>query len=234
MLPIFEFLKDIFFCAGYLSRSTAFPPQLSPQEEDALILRYQQGDEDARQSLIEHNLRLVAHISKKYAKNNADLDDFISIGTIGLIKGINTFRTDKGRLSAYISRCVENEILMYLRSIRKCSCEFSLGESLGEDKEGNQLSLFDILSTDENEVCDQVSSRMQVDQLNSVLRSSLTPRELLIIELRYGLFGNDIMPQRLIAEKLGISRSYVSRIEKRALNKLKKSLENSENSAKHD
>jgi len=212
MLPIFEFLKDIFFCAGYLSRSgNTFPPQLSAAMEQELIEKYQKGDDSAREALIEHNLRLVAHISKKYAKTNADLDDFISIGTVGLIKGINTFQTDKGKLSTYISRCVENEILMYLRSIKKNSCEISLGEPLGEDKEGNQISFLDILSTDENEVCDQVSVQLQVDQLNSILRSSLSPRELLIIELRYGLFGADILPQRMIAEKLGISRSYVSR-----------------------
>lgn len=212
MLPIFEFLKDIFFCAGYLSQGgNSFPAQLSAKEEEDLIRKYQSGDKSARESLIEHNLRLVAHIAKKYAKNNNDLDDFISIGTIGLIKGINTFRLEKGKLSTYISRCVENEILMYLRSIRKSTCEVSLGEPLGEDREGNQISFLDILSTDENEICDQVGMQMQVDILKSILKSSLTPRELLIIELRYGLCGKDILPQRLIAERLGISRSYVSR-----------------------
>ena len=232
MLPIFEFIKDIIFCAGYLSRSSSFLPQLSQAEEQETILRFQNGDNSAREALIKHNLRLVAHIAKKYARNNADFDDFISIGTIGLIKGINTFRTDKGKLSTYISRCVENEILMYLRSVRKNSCEVSLGEPLGEDKEGNRISFLDILSTDENEVCDHISTQLQVEQLNSILHSSLTPRELLIIQMRYGLFGSDVLPQRMIAEKLGISRSYVSRIEKRALSKLKKNLDQGEKSKK--
>ena len=233
MLPVFEFLRDILFCAGYLSGGEkSFPKQLSPEEENRLLEKYTAGDESAREQLIVHNLRLVAHIAKKYARNSADADDFISIGTIGLIKGINTFRTDKGKLSTYISKCIENEILMYLRSAKKTQCEVSLGESLGEDKEGNQLSFLDILCTDENEVSDQVTFRMQVESLSRILTKVLTPREFLVIRLRYGLCGSEVLPQRVIAERLGISRSYISRIEKRALEKLKKNLLNQQNTVK--
>ena len=233
MLPIFEFLRDIFFCAGYLSSGEkSFPRQLSAEEESKLLEKFTKGDESAREQLIEHNLRLVAHIAKKYAKNSAETDDYISIGTIGLIKGVNTFRTDKGKLSAYISRCIENEILMYLRSAKKNQCEVSLGEPIGEDKEGNQLSFLDILCTDENEVADQVSVKLQLEALSDILTKVLTPRELLVIRLRYGLFGSDVLPQRVIAERMGISRSYISRIEKKALQKLKKNLMNPHNTVK--
>lgn len=231
MLPIFEFLKDIIFCAGYLSSGDkSFPKQLSPAEETRLLTQYAAGDDHARELLIEHNLRLVAHIAKKYAKNSSDLDDFISIGTIGLMKGVQTFRTDKGKLSTYISKCVENEILMYLRTAKKTRCEISLGEPIGEDKEGNQISFLDILSSGECEIPDQISLKMQVESLSQILAKTLTPRELFVIRLRYGLCGSDTLPQRAIAEKLGISRSYISRIEKRALMKLKKSLSGAQNS----
>lgn len=235
MLPVFEFLRNIFFCAGYLSTGEkSFPKPLTPAKESALIQAYETGDENAREQLIVHNLRLVAHIAKKYAKTNADLDDYISIGTIGLVKGINTFRTDKGKLSTYISKCIENEILMYLRSLKKTQCEVSLGEPIGEDKEGNQISFLDILSCDESEISDQVSVKMQIETLSDILLKVLSPRELFVLRLRYGLFGNDVLPQRVIAERLGISRSYVSRIEKKALSKLKKNLSNTQNTVKKE
>ena len=225
MLPILEFLKGIFFCAGYLSGGKSFPKQLSPEEENKLLLRHMQGDEQARHKLIEHNLRLVAHIAKKFAKTNTDTDDYISIGTVGLIKGINTFRIEKGKLATYISKCVENEILMYLRSAKKNTAEISLSDSIGEDSDGNKISLLDILASEEEDIDFKVTTSMQIEKLNELLAKTLTPRERVVIELRYGLCGKDILPQRLIARQLNISRSYVSRIEKKALLKLKRQLE---------
>lgn len=225
MLAIFEFLRDIFFFSGYLSNhSQAFPQPLSPQKEAEYIARYMEGDMQARDKLIEHNLRLVAHIAKKYTKAGADGDDFISIGTIGLIKGINTFHTEKGKLVTYISKCIENEILMFLRAGKKNALEVSLGESVREDKEGNKISLLDILGADQALVEDQVALKLQIERLHAILDKVLTRRERVVIDLRYGLSGQAILPQREIAEKLGISRSYISRIEKKALAKLNREL----------
>ena len=226
-MHIFEFLKEIFFYSGYLNNNPhSFPKPLSPSKEKEYIRRYMEGDEKAREVLIEHNLRLVAHIAKKYSNANVDNDDFISIGTIGLIKGINTFNADKGtQLVTYIARCIENEILMFLRADKKNNAEVSLGESIGEDKEGNKISLLDVISTDESSVDDQVELRMQSEKLYGILSKVLTKRERVVIDLRYGLSGGEILPQREIARILGISRSYVSRIQKRALAKLHKEFE---------
>ena len=226
-MHIFEFLKEIFFYSGYLnSNPHSFPKPLSPSKEKEYIRRYMEGDEKAREVLIEHNLRLVAHIAKKYSNANVDNDDFISVGTIGLIKGINTFNVDKGtQLVTYIARCIENEILMFLRADKKNNAEVSLGESIGEDKEGNKISLLDVISTDESSVDDQVELRMQSEKLYGILSKALTKRERVVIDLRYGLSGGEILPQREIARILGISRSYVSRIQKRALAKLHKEFE---------
>ena len=225
-MHIFDFLKEIFFFSGYLNNNRSFPKPLSPMQEKEYITRYMNGDEKAREALIEHNLRLVAHIAKKYASTNADTDDFISIGTIGLIKGVNTYNPEKGtQLVTYIARCIENEMLMFLRSDKKNSSEVSLGESIGEDKEGNKISLLDIISTGENDVDDQVEFNIQSERLSKLLGQVLNKREQVVIFLRYGLGGNEILPQREIAKRLGISRSYVSRIEKRALQKLNRALE---------
>ena len=222
-MDIFTFLKEVFFFSGYLSNpSRTFPKPLASAEEREYITRYMAGDERARDKLIEHNLRLVVHIAKKYSSSGDDLDDFISIGTIGLIKGINTFQPDKGSLVTYIARCIENEILMYLRNRRHSGSEISLGEAIGEDKEGNKISLFDILSTDENDVADKVEVMIQTEKLEALIDKVLNSREKVVIELRYGLRDQNILPQREIARILGISRSYVSRIEKKALAKLNK------------
>ncbi len=224
LMNFFDFLRDLLSFGGYINNpKEAFLKPLSPKEEAEFIRLMGKGDDGAREKLIEHNLRLVAHIAKKYAKNSADIEDYISIGTIGLIKGINTFSASKGRLAAYISKCAENEILMYLRSAKKTAAEVSLQEPIGEDGDGNSISFFDVLASEEPDVCDRVSLSMQAKKLSEVFGDALSARERVVIELRYGLNG-DILPQRVIAERLGISRSYVSRIEKTALEKLKKQL----------
>lgn len=226
-MQIFEFLREIFFYSGYFGSNTkSFPKPLSQEEERKYIELYMKGDEHAREVLIEHNLRLVAHIAKKFASNgSATIEDYISIGTIGLIKGVNTFNLEKGRqLVTYIARCIENEILMYLRAGKKSSGEIFLAESIGEDKEGNTLSLIDVIGADENSVDEQVETKIETEKLKGILSKTLTERELLVIQMRYGIGGKQVLPQREIAKRLGISRSYVSRIEKKALGKLNREL----------
>lgn len=223
---IFDFIKDILFIAGYLSRSNAFPKPLSAAEEKETISKLLSGDDAARDRLIEHNLRLVAHIVKKYGTSGVDSDDLISIGTIGLIKGINTFSPDRGKsLAAYCSRCIENEILMYLRSLKKTVSDISLSEPIGEDADGNKISLADILDSGEKDVEEIAALRLDTAKLKKIISGTLTKRELAVIELRYGLNGKKPQPQRIIAERLGISRSYISRIEKKALEKLAAAME---------
>lgn len=226
-MQIFEFLREIFFYSGYFGSNTkSFPKPLSQEEERKYIELYMKGDEHAREVLIEHNLRLVAHIAKKFASNgSATIEDYISIGTIGLIKGVNTFNLEKGRqLVTYIARCIENEILMYLRAGKKSSGEIFLAESIGEDKEGNTLSLIDVIGADEYSVDEQVETKIETEKLKGILSKTLTERELLVIQMRYGIGGKQVLPQREIAKRLGISRSYVSRIEKKALGKLNREL----------
>lgn len=226
-MKIFEFLREIFFYSGYFGSNTkSFPKPLSQEEERKYIELYMKGDEHAREVLIEHNLRLVAHIAKKFASNgSATIEDYISIGTIGLIKGVNTFNLEKGRqLVTYIARCIENEILMYLRAGKKSSGEIFLAESIGEDKEGNTLSLIDVIGADEHSVDEQVETKIETEKLKGILSKTLTERELLVIQMRYGIGGKQVLPQREIAKRLGISRSYVSRIEKKALGKLNREL----------
>lgn len=226
-MQIFEFLREIFFYSGYFGSNTkSFPKPLNREEERKYIELYMKGDEHAREVLIEHNLRLVAHIAKKFASNgSATIEDYISIGTIGLIKGVNTFNLEKGRqLVTYIARCIENEILMYLRAGKKSSGEIFLAESIGEDKEGNTLSLIDVIGADEHSVDEQVETKIETEKLKGILSKTLTERELLVIQMRYGIGGKQVLPQREIAKRLGISRSYVSRIEKKALGKLNREL----------
>ena len=226
-MQIFEFLREIFFYSGYFGSNTkSFPKPLSREEERKYIELYMKGDEHAREVLIEHNLRLVAHIAKKFASNgSATIEDYISIGTIGLIKGVNTFNLEKGRqLVTYIARCIENEILMYLRAGKKSSGEIFLAESIGEDKEANTLSLIDVIGADEHSVDEQVETKIETEKLKGILSKTLTERELLVIQMRYGIGGKQVLPQREIAKRLGISRSYVSRIEKKALGKLNREL----------
>ena len=205
-----------------LDTAGSFPKPLTSAEEKEMLKRYFNGDMQARSILIERNLRLVAHIIKKYYTQNSDQDDLISIGTIGLIKGINTYRPDKGvRLATYASRCIENEILMHFRSSRKNASDISLSDSIDTDKDGNSISLLDIISSDED-MLEELSNQETCSRLARYVTESLTPQEADIITMRYGLGGKNPMTQRETASKCGISRSYVSRIEKRALQKLKK------------
>ena len=209
-----------------LSGGNSFPKPLSAAEERQWLERYAQGDPEARNILIEHNLRLVAHIIKKYYTQNADQEDLISIGTIGLIKGIASFDTTKGaRLATYAARCIENEILMYFRGQKKLQGEVSLSDSIDTDKEGNALQLMDVVGVDDT-MLDDLHDRDNAIRLRKLINEVLSARESEIIRLRYGLGGTLPLTQREVASAFGISRSYVSRIEKRALEKLKEALEN--------
>ncbi len=203
------------------SGSGSFPRKLTTDEEHLYVQKWLGGDLEARNVLIEHNLRLVAHIIKKYYTQDSDADDLVSIGTIGLIKGITTYRPDKGvRLATYASKCIENEILMYFRSMKKSSGDVSLSDSIDIDGDGNNLSLMDILSQ-EDDMAEQLSREETQLDLRTYVDTVLTRRESDIIKMRYGLDGAKPMTQREVATICGISRSYVSRIEKKALEKLK-------------
>ena len=202
----------------------SFPRPLSAEEERKYLSLAAEGDEEARAVLIEHNLRLVAHIVKKYYSTTCDQDDLISIGTVGLIKGITSYRPDRGvRLATYASRCVENEILMYFRSQRKSAGDISLSEALDNDGEGG-LSMQDVLY-EEEDILERLAMKEDSRRLRHLVGTALDEREREIIELRYGLGGLPPLPQREVAGKLGISRSYVSRLEKKALEKLRKKME---------
>ena len=200
----------------------SFPAPLSPSEEKYYIQNYTEGDLEAKHILIEHNLRLVAHVIKKYQNLEEDPEDLISIGTIGLIKAVVTFNPDKGnRLAAYASRCVENEILMYLRSRKKNGKEISLYEPIGTDREGNEIRLYDIMETDEADIPDRIHLKENIQTLYEKVENELSSREKLVLKMRYGLYNGEEYTQREIARQLGISRSYVSRIEKSAVEKLR-------------
>lgn len=215
-------LHSIFFLISFISGNNAFPKPLSVREERECVERMANGDIEARNTLIEHNLRLVAHIAKKYSGSVRDSEDLISLGTIGLIKGISSYDASKGtRLATYASRCIENEILMLMRSNRKTQGDVSLNDPIGTDKEGNQILLMDIIGTDEEDVIKEIDRKMNVKKLYRDINALLDKREKEIICLRYGLMGNDEKTQREIADLLGISRSYVSRIETKAISKLK-------------
>lgn len=201
----------------------SFPNPLTPSEEKQYIQQYTEGDLHAKHILIEHNLRLVAHVVKKYQYLDEDPEDLISIGTIGLIKAVVTFNADKGnRLAAYASKCIENEILMYLRSKKKSNKEVSLYEPIGTDREGNEIKLYDIIETDEEDVSEKIYLRENIQKLYEKVESELSDRERLVLKMRYGLYSGEEYTQREIARQLGISRSYVSRIEKSAVKKLRK------------
>lgn len=207
-----------------LSPNGSFPNPLTKEEEAMYVQRWLDGDIEARNVLVEHNLRLVAHIIKKYYTQTSDVDDLISIGTIGLIKGINTYRPDKGvRLATYASRCCENEILMYFRSLKKTAGDVSLSDAIDTDADGNSLSLMDILAQDE-ELSDRIGNFEICGKLHGYVDSVLTEREAKIIKIRYGLDNMKPRTQRETAELCGISRSYVSRLEKKALEKLRAAL----------
>ena len=207
-----------------LSPGGSFPSPLSVEEERRYLMLWQDGDVAARNVLVEHNLRLVAHIIKKYYTQTNDTEDLISIGTIGLIKGINTYKPDRGiRLATYASRCIENEILMHFRSQKKTMGDVSLSDVLDTDGDGNSLSLMDVLAQND-EMSDRIGELELCGKLKALVSSSLNEREARIIKLRYGLDGSPPMTQRETAKVCGISRSYVSRIEKKALAKLKAEL----------
>ena len=183
-----EFCKTAFFILGYISNNSLFPEPLSPEEEREYLEKYMKGDEEARNILIERNLRLVAHICKKYNIPNLEVDDLISIGTIGLIKGIKTFSLEKNvRLATYASRCIENEILMYLRSTKKLGAEVYLNEPIGKDKDDNEISLIDILENDEKNIEDEIDFKLRIKQIYGKIKAVLKEREQIIIELRFGL-----------------------------------------------
>lgn len=205
--------------------SVSFPKPLTEKEEIYYIERYEKGDLHARQILIERNLRLVAHVAKKYAVQSQTLEEYISIGTIGLIKAVNTYRSSRRvRLSTYAARCIENEILMNIRSCRKYAAEVSLNAPIGTDKDGNEINFNDILGTDPDEIIDGIHQKIQVHRMLCAIRECLTPREQKVIIHRYGLLQTSPKTQRETARLLGISRSYVSRIEKKALEKLRDQL----------
>jgi RNA polymerase sporulation-specific sigma factor len=213
------FVKEMLVFVSFI-KSNAFPQPLSEQEEEKQLRKMAEGDRTARNTLIEHNLRLVAHIVKKFENTGEDAEDLISIGTIGLIKAIESFRPNKGtKLATYAARCIENEILMHLRSLKKARKDVSLHDPIGTDKEGNEITLLDILGTERDEIADLVQMKIEKKQMMEHLHI-LDAREQEVIRNRFGLDGLEEQTQREIAKTLGISRSYVSRIEKRALIKL--------------
>lgn len=219
---LIQLFSRLFFFTGYVNASSSFPTPLSFEEEQACLDAMANGSEEARAKLIEHNLRLVAHIAKKYASSRRDNDDLISIGTVGLIKAVSTFNASKSKtLAAYAARCIENEILMSLRSEKKLNGEVYLMEPIGTDSDGNEISLCDILGTDADHVHDQAERSMAAERLYRAMEDVLSARERVVVKLRYGLPSGRCLPQREVAAKLGISRSYVSRLEKKALAKLK-------------
>ena len=220
------FLKSAVMVVGYISNNSLFPEPLTSEEEKIYLEKYSQGDEEARNILIERNLRLVAHVCKKYASTNVEQDDLISIGTIGLIKGIKSFNMNKGvRLATYVSRCIENEILMYLRASKKTNAEVYLEDTIGKDKDDNTVSLQEVLEGNEKSIEDEVDLKFKIKKLYEKMKEVLKDREKLILEMRFGLDGKKPRTQNQIARMLGISRSYVSRIETKAINKLSKEIE---------
>ncbi len=215
------FFSNLFYFALHVTGGGSFPKPLSAEEERELVLKTEAGDEAARNKLVEHNLRLVAHIVKKYSASGADPDDLISIGTIGLMKAVSTFHSEKNiRLATYAARCIENEILMYFRSTKKSANDVLFSDPVDTDKDGNTLTFLDIVA-EEDTIADDLDLKIKSEQLREYLKK-LSPREQTVIFLRYGLGGREELTQREVAKRLGISRSYVSRIEKRALLELRR------------
>ncbi len=206
---------------GYITGNNLFPEPLTSEEEKIYLEKMKNNDEEARNILIERNLRLVAHVVKKYSNTKVNQDDLISIGSIGLIKGINSFNVDKGsKLSTYVSRCIDNEILMHLRSTKKLNAEVYLNEPIGKDKDDNIVTLQEVLENDDRNIEDEVDLKMKIKKLYTKIEEVLKDREKTIIELRFGLGGHKPKTQHEIADMMGISRSYVSRIETKAIGKL--------------
>ena len=200
---ILAFLNSAIFLVGYITNNTLFPEPLSQEEEKMYLEKYKNGDEEARNILIERNLRLVAHVCKKYSNSNVNIDDLISIGTIGLIKGINSYRVDKGvKLATYVSKCIDNEILMHLRTTKKIGAEVYLNEPIGKDKDDNEVALIDILENDEKNIEDEIDLKMKISKLYDKIAKVLKDREKIIIEMRYGLYGKKPRTQNQIAQLL--------------------------------
>lgn len=220
-----SFLSSSALFFGYISSNSLFPEPLSLEEEQKYVKLFENGDLEAKNILIEKNLRLVAHIAKKYS-SNTNLDDIISIGTIGLIKGINSFNSSKGvKLSTYVSRCIDNEILMYIRSTKKLNSEVFLNEPIGKDKDDNVVTLQEVLENDEKTIEEEIDLKLKTKLLKEKMNENLSEREKYILNMRFGLLGNKPQTQNQIASSLGISRSYVSRIETKAIEKLSKNFE---------
>lgn len=214
--------NPLLLLSSYVSMGNSFPQPLNDEEEAHYLNLYQEGDKEAKNILVERNLRLVAHIVKKYGNTGKNPDDLISIGTIGLIKAVNTYNPGKGiRLATYAAKCIENEILMSIRSNKKIKTEISLNDPIGTDKDGNEISFNDILGTDADAILEHIDGKMQVKKLYAAIQSHLNDRERLIIIKRFGLENQNCKTQREVAKELNISRSYVSRIEKKAISKLK-------------
>ncbi len=226
---MFEFLSFVseylFLFVLHICHSETFPKPLTKKEEEMFIDLAHKGDINARNKLVEHNLRLVAHIIKKYYHCVSDQDDLVSIGTIGLIKAVNTYNPERNiKLSSYASRCIENEILMHFRNTKKSAQDISLNEAIDSDKDGNPLTLMDIMSVEDN-ILEDISTKINLEKLNTYMKEVLTQREIEILNYRFGLNNIKPLTQREIAKKLNISRSYVSRIEKKALELLRKRYE---------
>lgn len=222
---LLDLAGSMVFLTAYITNNSSFPQPLNDKEEEYYLKKFKEGDLLAKNILVERNLRLVAHIVKKYSYPGKEVDDLISIGTVGLIKAIDSFDASKGtRLATYAAKCIENEILMLIRNNKKTKGEIYLQDPIGIDKEGNEISLLDVLSSDEDSIIEIVESKIQVKKLYDKMNTCLAEREKSVVQMRYGLLEGKPKTQREIAKILGISRSYVSRIEKRALKKLYKEL----------
>ena len=222
---ILIFLNQIIFGVGYIQSGNLFPEPLTPEEEKIYLEKMKEGDDEARNILIERNLRLVAHVAKKYSSSNVEQDDLISIGSIGLIKGINSFDMDKSfKLATYVAKCIENEILIYLRSNKKRAIDLYLNEPIGKDKDDNEVTLQEVLENNDRNVEEEVDLKFKIKNLYEKMKNILKEREKVIIELRFGLNGDKPRTQKEIAKMMNISRSYVSRIESKAIWKLSKEI----------
>jgi RNA polymerase sporulation-specific sigma factor len=225
MSEFFIILENIFFGFGYIQSGNLFPEPLDATEERYYLERMKKGDEEARNILIERNLRLVAHVTKKYSTTNVDQDDLISIGSIGLIKGINSYDMNKNfKLATYVAKCIENEVLMYLRTNKKRAYDVYLNEPIGKDKDDNEITLQEVLENNDRNIEEEVDIKFKIKNMYQKMKEILKKREKIIIELRFGLNGEKPKTQKEIAKLLNISRSYVSRIETKAIGKLAKEM----------
>ncbi len=219
------FFAKVFFFTSYVTSSASFPPPLDEEEERKCLISAKAGDKEAKEKLIRHNLRLVAHVVKKYA-GAGEADDLISVGTIGLIKGINTYDDEKpAALATYCAKCVDNEILMYIRANKKHRGNVSLSDSVGVDKDGNEITLMDVIPGEDERQFVKIEDGVMMEKVRKIVETSLTERERLIITLRYGLGGEEPLTQLEVSEILNISRSYVSRLEKKIMRKIRRKLD---------